>query len=245
MAFTSKSFTLARLLVLALLCWACIHPMVSLATPTQEETATFNALKAKAESGNAQAQLKLGEAYEFGNGVKKNANLAVIWYQKAALKPCAYAQYSLASLYANQKKYKDAFYWADKAAKAGSANGQVSLGVRYAMGDGIPKDYSKALYWFNKASEQGYYWGSFYAGALYKNGHGVPKNTEKAFEYYEKYALQGDWAHKDILGNMYLKEGGFLNFLKGWYWKASSIVNFVSDLATGKGPIHPPFESGC
>ena len=195
MAFTSKSFTLARLLVLAPLCWACIHPMVSLATPTQEETTTFNALKAK------------------------------------VLKGCNHAMYELGLMYAEKKQYKLALYWTEKSAKNGDADGKVALGMAYLHGLGTAKNHKEALNWFEKASNQGYYWGSFFIAKMYQTGNGVPKNTEKAFEYYEKYALQGDWAHKDILGNMYLKEGGFLNFLKGWYWKSVSLSNHIIDLA--------------
>lgn len=40
-------------------------------------------------------------------------------------------------------------------ARAGDAGAQLSLGVRYATGDGVPQSYPEALKWFNQAREQG------------------------------------------------------------------------------------------
>ena len=94
MTLLSKSANLTRIVIASFLCFACLHPMMSLATtPTQAETATFTALKAKAEAGDVQAQLKLGEAYEDGNKVGKNSNFALKWYKKAAQQGCAFANY--------------------------------------------------------------------------------------------------------------------------------------------------------
>ncbi|MCX5921592.1 MAG: tetratricopeptide repeat protein [Candidatus Melainabacteria bacterium] len=245
MAFTSKSFTLARLLVLALLCWACIQPMVSLATPTTEETATFNALKAKAESGNAQAQEDLGDVYNLGlQNIPKNKKLAYSWYEKSALQECASAQRSLGYLYYYEKDYKTAFFWFEKSAKLGNTTGQIKLGNLYEMGWGVPKDFKKALYWYEQASKQGEPYGFLYAGTFYRNGLGVTKNTKKAFEYYEKYALGGDYDFKDTVGNLYLKEveagdpDRFIYFSKGLYWKMYSLMNFINAYLGGKMTIY-------
>jgi len=50
--------------------------------PSSQDVA---ALQEKAESGDAEAQRLLGEAFEGGTGVAKSDETAVEWYRKAAL----------------------------------------------------------------------------------------------------------------------------------------------------------------
>ena len=44
----------------------------------------FGLLLEQANSGDAISQYKVGRAYESGDGVEKNINTAIMWYQKAA-----------------------------------------------------------------------------------------------------------------------------------------------------------------
>src|SRR5258705_10708467 len=57
-------------------------------------------MKAQANQGNADAQLKLGDAYLRGRGVAQNNAEAVRLFREAADKGNADAQYALGSLYA-------------------------------------------------------------------------------------------------------------------------------------------------
>ena len=59
----------------------------------------LQALKTKAEGGNAQAQRDLGAAYAKGNGVKQDYDEAAKWYEKAAGQGNASAQAALGELY--------------------------------------------------------------------------------------------------------------------------------------------------
>ena len=52
---------------------------------TETNKATLEALKTKANEGNAQAQFYLGKMYGRGVGLKKNTNTAIDWLNKAAL----------------------------------------------------------------------------------------------------------------------------------------------------------------
>ena len=52
-------------------------------------------VRAKAEAGDAEAQVKLGDMYYFGRGVPKDYTQAVSWYRKAAQQGYAKAQYNL------------------------------------------------------------------------------------------------------------------------------------------------------
>ena len=52
-----------------------------------------------ANKGNADAQCSLGSYYEYGAyGIKKDVNLAIFWYKKAAAQGISYAQMHLAQL---------------------------------------------------------------------------------------------------------------------------------------------------
>ncbi len=78
-----------RLLVLILfLCAICfIKDAVSQAQSLAGKplsTAEIDQLQAEAQAGDSTAQLNLGKAYENGNGVPQNDELAVKWYRAAA-----------------------------------------------------------------------------------------------------------------------------------------------------------------
>jgi len=40
-------------------------------------------------------------------------------------------------------------------AEQGDAGAQLSLGLMYAIGQGVPRDYAQAAAWYRKAAEQG------------------------------------------------------------------------------------------
>ena len=91
-----------------------------------------------------------------------------------------------------------------KQAEAGYAISQIALGLRYASGDGVPKDDAEAFKWYRKAAEQGYAFAQFNLGLMYANGEGVPQDYAEAFKWYRKAAEQGDAIAQTNLGFMYL-----------------------------------------
>ena len=60
---------------------------------------SFKETKAKAEKGDAEAQVNLGLMYANGSGVVKDEAEAVKWYRKAAEQGLADAQLSLGFMY--------------------------------------------------------------------------------------------------------------------------------------------------
>jgi len=64
-----------------------------------------------AEAGNAQAQLRLGEMYWFGDGTPSDLNKAAQWFQKSAAAGNADAAASLASLKRRETHGSDITYW--------------------------------------------------------------------------------------------------------------------------------------
>ena len=120
----------------------------------------IDALRKKAEQGNAEAQFSIGLAYAAGNGVPKDPVEAIKWWQKSAVQGDAKAQLGLGLAYAAGagviKDPVESAQWYRKAAEQGFAEAQFNLGVNYYNGDGVLKDLVEAHAWWNIAGVGGY-----------------------------------------------------------------------------------------
>jgi len=122
--------------------------------------------KAKADSGDADAQFGLGFKYANCDGAAQDYAQAAQWYLKAADQSHSLAQFNLAVMYANgQGVPKDdakALVWFQKAALQGDAGAQFNLGMREhrASSAGLAKDALEskieAYKWYHLAAAQGY-----------------------------------------------------------------------------------------
>lgn len=70
-----------------------------MADGTKLTAGDISQFKARAEAGEAQAQLALGHAYDDGNGVQQNDQLAAKWYRKAGEQGSPEAQDILGTMY--------------------------------------------------------------------------------------------------------------------------------------------------
>src|ERR1043165_9947716 len=134
------------------------------ALPVFAQQSDFNAIKTKAEKGDAKAQTELGQIYEVGQGVKQDYAEAVKWYRKAAEQDYDEAENLLGDMYAGglgvpnhseAELDKEAANWYRKAAEQGNAKAQSNLGGMYRFGHGVPQDYVEAYKWFNLAASSG------------------------------------------------------------------------------------------
>jgi len=115
------------------------------------------ALLARANAGDAAAQVQVGETYAAGKGVAQDYAQAAAWYRKAAEKGNISGQIHLAALYRDGGKHfprdmAQAAAWYRKAAEQGDAGAQGTLGVLYSMGQGVPHDDVEAYYWLDLAA---------------------------------------------------------------------------------------------
>src|SRR5262245_9161188 len=86
--------------------------------PTQAERKAFETLKAQAEKGDAQAQLRLAEAYSTGSGTAPDMAKAAKWHRQAAEQGLAQAQLLVALDYAHSKTNShEEVRWLRKAAE--------------------------------------------------------------------------------------------------------------------------------
>ena len=124
----------------------------------QAQTAGIDpSLLAKANAGDAAAQVQVGESYAAGTGGGRDLKLAAEWYGKAAGKGDLAGELHLAALYRDGGKdfprdMVQAAVWYRKAAEQGDAGAQATLGVLYSIGQGVAQSYVEAYYWLDLAA---------------------------------------------------------------------------------------------
>ena len=122
-----------------------------------------SALQARADAGDASAQVSLGEQYAKAAGSEQNSdaatedwNKAAEWYINAAAQSNVPAEVHLAECYAYghgvPRDKVQAAQWYRKAAEQGDAGAQGTLAMLYTMGQGVPQDDAEAYFWFDLAA---------------------------------------------------------------------------------------------
>ena len=122
------------------------------------------AVLAKANAGDAAAQVQVGEQYAQAAAAERHTELAaagykqaVAWYRKAAEQNNIAGELHLAALYRDggkgfERDMEQAAAWYRKAADQGDAGAQGTLGVLYSMGQGVPQSDVEAYFWLDLAA---------------------------------------------------------------------------------------------
>ena len=93
-------------------------------------------------------------------------------------------------------------------AEQGDSPAQVSLGLLYTNGQGVPQDHVQARQWYEKAAIQGDALAQLNLGVIYGNGKGVPEDYQQALYWFRLSANQGNAMAKTQLGLMYERGNG-------------------------------------
>lgn len=161
-------------------------------------------LKKASEQGSAIAKYTLGVMYDNGDeGVTRNLNLALSYYQQAHEDNCLLATNALANIYLKGKynekgdqivriDYKKAIEYYNSLVNNGSVKGYYGLAMCYDLGLGIEKNIPLAIEYYKTSSEAGVGEASKYLGYCYEKGHGVDKNYKTSYEYYNIASNQGN-----------------------------------------------------
>lgn len=115
------------------------------------------ALLAKADAGDAAAQVTVGENYAGGIGAPRDYRQAAAWYRKAAERGDIAGELHLAALYRDggkgfERDMAQAAVWYRKAAEQGDVGAQATLATLHAMGQGVEQSYEEAYYWLDLAA---------------------------------------------------------------------------------------------
>jgi TPR repeat protein len=160
-----------------------------------------------AKKGHALIQNQIGVMYESGNGVNKNIQEALIWYEKAAKQKNPWALYNLGEIYYMGthvgQNYTKAFEYYKESASLGNYKAQNVLANMYLDGKGTTPDLKQAIYWYEKSAEQNYHWGLTNLAHMYQQGQGVEKDLNKAISYYEKGSELNNNVAQFNLGKLY------------------------------------------
>jgi uncharacterized protein len=168
-----------------------------------------DALRQKAENGDASAQVMLGTISRLDS---KNAAQAFFWFSRAADQGNAVAEYQLAKLYETgigvQKDEAQALQWFRKAAEHGEARSRYELLKMYYDGKLMPEVDDQAGAWWRKlaeqvvaevdafsrirsAAERGDGEAQLNLGLLYLTGVGTIRNRDEAASWLKRAAEQG------------------------------------------------------
>lgn len=129
------------------------------------------------------------------------------------------AQFTLGAAYDSgsgvRSSRENAEKWYRKAAEAGHAEAQNSLGSGYQA----DKRYKEAVVWYEKAAKQNHALATNNLGYLYDLGLGVPQDRQKGYELYLRAAELG-WAESMFnIGQMYGSgQLGQVDMDKGCMW---------------------------
>ncbi len=164
---------------------------------------------ARAEAGDLEAQNTLGN--ELTN--RGEFSEALIWYDRAAARGFAPAQFNLGLVYELGRGVKidlrQAFRYYLLAAEQGFLPAQFNTGNMYATGRGVGQDLFEANIWFKQAAEQGLAEAQYNLGLAYESGRGIRKDEEQAARWYRAAANQGFVVAQYNLGLMAEDGRGF------------------------------------
>ncbi len=150
----------------------------TVATKKDQDALTFT--KAAIVDRNADAQFKLGQCCERGDGIRKNPEHAFYWYEKAAHQGHRQAQFRVGECYTYclplfgvEQDYRMAVRWYERAAKQGHKMAQTRLAESYRFGQGVSQNKERAEYWSNQVGKSPTLLTSFY----------LSPNIQKTFRF--------------------------------------------------------------
>ena len=106
-------------------------------------------------SALAEDYLLLGDARNWESKVELNKGLAMEYYLRAAKMGSGRANFLVGAKHYDNKEKAAALPWFEKAAAAGYATGNYTLGIIYSDKDEATFDLAKAFHYFELADEQG------------------------------------------------------------------------------------------
>lgn len=116
-------------------------------------------LRRRAESGEPDAEYRLGLAYDQGRGIARDQREALHWYRMAGEHGHALGALNAGVLYDSgvgvPRDAVAAAFWYRKAADQGNARAAYNLAQLYENGDGVARDRAQAIDWYRRAQRNG------------------------------------------------------------------------------------------
>ena len=188
-------------------------------------------------AGDADAQNTLGVMYATGEGVPRDIEAALIWFQRAAEQNHVSAQFNLGVLYYKKEDYAKSAEWTQHAAMRGHAQALFNMGALCSAGEGIQQDKAKAAEWYRQAIEQGDVAAQYNLALLYQRGEDVPQDYDEAMKLLRKAAASGYAQAQGAIGEAYYSgKGVSVNHEEAakWYFCSAKQGNSMSQHNLGQ-----------
>jgi TPR repeat protein len=143
--------------------------------------------------------------------------------------------------------YAKAFEILQPLAEQGQPDAQLTLGIMYDYGQGVPQDNAKALEWYRKAALHGSPSVQHNLGVKYFDGIGIPRNYLEAYRWWRMAAAAGFAESQYSLGELYASGLGVAkdeSQAAKWYRLAADQNNAMAQYrlgvmyAAGRGVSH-------
>ena len=122
----------------------------------KEYASAMKELAPLARQGNVDAQVLLGKMYMLGQGVPKDADLALKWLRAAADQGNADGEFFLGAMYLRPATdIPQGLKWLRLSAEQGTIDAQLLLGMAYLKGSDLPRDLVQADMWLQLAATKG------------------------------------------------------------------------------------------
>jgi uncharacterized protein len=151
------------------------------------EAATFNAMVALANKGDAEAQYHAGMMHNNGIGTRQDPKQAFEWFQKSTASGDPLGAYKLGCYYAGQfagvvpTDLNEALKYKLVSAQAGYALAQHDVAILYDK----QGNSEEALKWWKMAADQGDPQALFGLSMVYSAGKATPRDLSLSYAYFK------------------------------------------------------------
>jgi TPR repeat protein len=133
--------------------WLIALAFLGAAAPAAPPAADM--LRAGASAGDPDSQFQLGQAYQLGKGVPQDAEMAMMWYRRAASQGHAQASDELGFVMFSHGQRRAAMPYIERAAARGDPRAFYLLGTAHFNGDLASRDWPLAYAQTARAAEAG------------------------------------------------------------------------------------------
>lgn len=189
-------------------------------------------LTSLADKNNVQAQFYLGVMYHFGQGVPRDIEKAIKFYELAASQDNCVALHNLSHIYSLgigvQKDELKAFEYIKRAANLGSCEHQYLMSKLYKTGSWVAKNKMLELYWLYQAVQKDYPQALFELAVMCESrGKDYEWYRKKSTKLYRKAAYLGHPKAQEALAYAHAMGIGVgkVNFIKAAKWFKRAVEN--------------------
>lgn len=169
------------------------------------------AILAAAGTGHPEAQVMLGQILLQGQGIERDAPLALTWFRIAAAQHSAMAHNMLGRCHEHgwgvAADLTSAAGHYQQAAEQGLDWGLYNLANLLATGRGVPQDRGHAFKLYLQAAQAGHAKSMNLTGRCYEDGLGVAADARQALDWYQRSADAGDFRGQYSLAAVLAAQG--------------------------------------